>query len=71
MASLTQVNYTFSGQLTKLRVEHDNSGFLPSWCLDKIEVVNTMTTETTTFPCRKWLDKKKDHDIAIDLYPRD
>ena len=59
----------FSGQLSKLNVRHDNSGFRPNWFLERIEVVNTMTKEVTVFPCSKWLDKSGD--ISRDLYPKD
>lgn len=62
----------FSGPLTKLHVEHDNSGWRPKWYLDKIEVTNTANGTTTVFPCEKWLDKDSgDQQIERDLYPRD
>ncbi|WAR01120.1 LOXH1-like protein, partial [Mya arenaria] len=45
------------GQLQKLHVEHDNSGWRPKWYLDRIEVINSANNTTTVFPCEKWLDK--------------
>ena len=62
----------FAGKLTKLHVEHDNSGFRPGWNLDKIEIINSMTNESTVFKCDQWFDKKKgDGQISRDIYPRD
>lgn len=59
------------GQLTKLHIEHDNSGVLNAdWLLDKVEVINQDTHETTTFPCNRWLGKKHDDgEIQRDLLP--
>lgn len=38
--------------------------------MERVEVINTDTGETTVFPCNKWLSKKKeDGEIARDLYP--
>lgn len=60
------------GKLTKLHVEHDNSGWRPKWYLDHIEVLNTENNELTVFPCEQWLDKDSgDHQIERDLYPKD
>ncbi|CAL1540467.1 unnamed protein product [Lymnaea stagnalis] len=59
------------GELTKVRIEHDNAGFRPGWFLDRVEVVNTATNNTTVFPCNKWLDKDKgDKEIARELYAK-
>lgn len=58
------------GELTKVHIEHDNSGFRPGWFLDKVEVANLGTNTTVLFPCGKWLDKEKgDKEIARDLFP--
>ena len=47
------------GQLTKLHIEHDNSGLLAAdWFLDKVEVINMETNDTIVFPCDRWLCKK-------------
>ncbi|KAL4225451.1 Lipoxygenase y domain-containing protein 1 [Mactra antiquata] len=60
------------GKLTKLHVEHDNSGWRPKWYLDRIEILNQSTNELTVFPCEKWLDKDSgDQLIERDLYPKD
>ena len=58
------------GSLTKVFIEHDNSGFGAGWMLDRVEVTNLHSNETTVFQCNKWLDKKKgDKMIARELYP--
>ncbi|XP_063398724.1 lipoxygenase homology domain-containing protein 1-like isoform X1 [Mytilus trossulus] len=48
------------GELIKVRVEHDNSGFRPGWFLEKVEVVNQGTSATSEFQCHRWFDKDKD-----------
>lgn len=48
------------GELHKVRIEHDNSGFRPGWFLEKVEVVNQATSATSVFQCHRWLDKEKD-----------
>ena len=56
--------------LTKVLIEHDNSGFGAGWMLERVEVINLQSNQTTVFPCNKWLDKKKgDKMIARELYP--
>ncbi|XP_013416715.1 lipoxygenase homology domain-containing protein 1 isoform X2 [Lingula anatina] len=58
------------GELTKMRIEHDNSGFRPAWLLEKVEVINQATNKSTIFPCNKWFDKKKgDGELSRDLLP--
>ncbi|XP_053384453.1 lipoxygenase homology domain-containing protein 1-like isoform X6 [Mercenaria mercenaria] len=60
------------GKLTKIHVEHDNSGWRPKWYLDRIEVLNTVNNDLTVFPCEQWLDKDGgDCQIERDLYPKD
>jgi hypothetical protein len=59
------------GDLTKLHIEHDNSGLLNAdWFLDKVEVINMENQETIVFPCNRWLGKKHDdNEIQRDLLP--
>jgi len=59
------------GELTKLHIEHDNSGLKSAdWFLDKVEVINLETDETIVFPCNRWLGRKHDdHEIERDLLP--
>ena len=61
----------FLGDLSKIKIEHDNSSFLKSsWFCESVQVVNLGTNQKWNFPCQKWLDKKKS-DIFAELYPRD
>jgi hypothetical protein len=40
------------------------------WFLDKVEVINMDSDETTEFPCNQWLGKKHDDgEIQRDLLP--
>ena len=39
------------GSLTKVFIEHDNSGFGAGWMLDRVEVTILHSNETTVFPC--------------------
>lgn len=48
------------GQLTKMRIGHDNKGFTPGWFLDKLIVENEATQEKWFFNCGKWLAKDED-----------
>ena len=58
------------GQLTRLRIEHDNKGFGAGWMLERVDVTNLTSQEKVTFPCGQWLDKKKgDGKICRDLLP--
>lgn len=58
------------GKLTKIEIGHDNKGMGASWMLDRVEVVNTMTSNSVTFACQEWFDKKKgDKKIVRELFP--
>ena len=60
------------GDISKIRVEHDNAGWGAGWMLDRVEVVNMASNRAWQFPCGQWLDSKKgDGQIARELYPRD
>nr|KAI8760088.1 lipoxygenase homology domain-containing protein 1-like [Biomphalaria glabrata] len=60
------------GELTKVKIEHDNSSFLrSSWLLDRVEIINMASNVTTVFPCGKWLSKKKgDCQISRELFAK-
>ena len=63
---------SFTGDLTKVLIEHDNKGFGAGWFLERVEVINQASNRTWTFPCAKWLDKSRgDGTISRELYPRD
>ncbi len=49
------------GELTKLRIRHDDSSLLKSsWHLEYVKVEDTQTGQTYMFPCGKWLSSTKD-----------
>jgi hypothetical protein len=48
------------GELTNLRIWHDDSSFKNHWHLEYVKVEDVQTGETYMFPCNKWLSSKKD-----------
>uniref|UniRef100_A0A3Q3VVE1 PLAT domain-containing protein n=1 Tax=Mola mola TaxID=94237 RepID=A0A3Q3VVE1_MOLML len=48
------------GELSKVRVWHDNSGVASGWHLDYIEVKDEILDKTFRFPCDRWLAKNDD-----------
>uniref|UniRef100_A0A667Z1M9 Lipoxygenase homology PLAT domains 1 n=1 Tax=Myripristis murdjan TaxID=586833 RepID=A0A667Z1M9_9TELE len=48
------------GELSKVRVWHDNTGPAPGWHLDYIQVKDEVLDLTFRFPCDRWLSKKDD-----------
>lgn len=63
---------TFLGKLTKLRIEHDNSGLGAGWNVDRVEVRMLNSSELVVFACHKWLDSSRgDGLICRDLLPHD
>eukprot|EP00798_Chlamydomonas_sp_ICE-L_P018434 gene18434-24910_t len=47
------------GQLSKVKVGHDNSGVGPGWHLDHVEVTDDQDGKMYYFPCNRWFDKYK------------
>ncbi|XP_061733262.1 LOW QUALITY PROTEIN: lipoxygenase homology domain-containing protein 1 [Nerophis ophidion] len=45
------------GELSKVRVWHDNRGPSPGWHLDYIDVKDELLDKTFRFPCDRWLAK--------------
>ncbi|XP_061603543.1 lipoxygenase homology domain-containing protein 1 [Phyllopteryx taeniolatus] len=45
------------GDLSKVRVWHDNTGLAPGWLLDYIDVKDELVDKTFRFPCDRWLAK--------------
>ncbi|XP_033845859.1 lipoxygenase homology domain-containing protein 1-like [Periophthalmus magnuspinnatus] len=48
------------GELSKVRVWHDNSGLAPGWHLEYIDVKDELMDKTFRFPCDRWLAKNED-----------
>uniref|UniRef100_A0A6B2KXQ4 PLAT domain-containing protein n=1 Tax=Arcella intermedia TaxID=1963864 RepID=A0A6B2KXQ4_9EUKA len=58
------------GDIQKIKVGHDNSGFFPGWFLVNVLVRNEKTGQEYNFPSDQWFDKDKgDGQIARELYP--
>ncbi|XP_067950634.1 DENN domain-containing protein 5B-like isoform X2 [Watersipora subatra] len=50
------------GQLSTVRIGHDNSGLAPKWLIDHVIVRNETTGLITRFPCGRWLGRGVDDD---------
>ncbi|XP_070707153.1 lipoxygenase homology domain-containing protein 1 [Pempheris klunzingeri] len=48
------------GDLSKVRVWHDNTGPAPGWHLEHIDVKDEIMDKTFRFPCDRWLAKNDD-----------
>ena len=48
------------GNLSKIRIGHDGTGFGSGWFLDKIYVTNPISGQQWVFLCGRWLDKHED-----------
>ncbi|XP_036382736.1 lipoxygenase homology domain-containing protein 1-like [Megalops cyprinoides] len=48
------------GELSKIRVWHDNKGPAPGWHLEFIDVKDEVMDQTFRFPCDRWLAKNED-----------
>ncbi|KAK2899220.1 hypothetical protein Q8A67_010638 [Cirrhinus molitorella] len=48
------------GELSKIRVWHDNKGPAPGWHLEYIDVKDDLLDQTFRFPCDRWLAKSED-----------
>ena len=53
------------GDLVKLRVRHDGSGFGSGWFLDNIVVADEKGGKEWVFNCGKWLDKGEDDGAIV------
>ncbi len=47
------------GELARLDIWHDNTGFRPDWFLVKVEVRDAAADKRWIFPANRWLDKKR------------
>lgn len=60
------------GELTKLRIRHDNTGSIGNthWHLESVKVEDVEKNRTYFFPCSKWLSlSKDDKQIVRELTP--
>ena len=52
------------GDITQVRIRHNNSGHNPGWFLDRITVHNETSHKEYNFPCHRWLAvDEDDHQI--------
>ena len=49
-----------AGELTKVRVWHDNKFLKASWYLERINIEDQTTKKIYEFPCDRWLGKDKE-----------
>ena len=52
--------FSFQGELTKVRVWHDNKFLKASWYLERINIEDQTTKKVYEFPCDRWLGKDKE-----------
>ncbi|KAI1905273.1 hypothetical protein AGOR_G00014410 [Albula goreensis] len=57
------------GDLSKVRVWHDNAGPAPGWHLEHIDVKDELMDQTFRFPCARWLAKNEDDGQIIRELP--
>ncbi|KAF6033953.1 DENND5A [Bugula neritina] len=50
------------GELSTVRIGHDNSGMAPKWLVDSVVVRNETTGQVAKFPCGRWLGRGVDDD---------
>lgn len=61
---------TALGELTKMRIGHDNSGWSAGWFLERVMVLNERTGQQYSFIANKWFDKKEgDKQVIRELLP--
>ncbi|CAK8676643.1 unnamed protein product [Clavelina lepadiformis] len=58
------------GDLTKIRLEHDDSGFNADWLCDHVTIRNPTSGQSWMFMCREWIGNKKANQLYRDLLPR-
>ncbi|XP_078584711.1 polycystin-1-like protein 2 [Branchiostoma floridae x Branchiostoma japonicum] len=58
------------GELSHLRVWHNNKGYSPGWFLSQIVVSNRARNDTTYFLCNRWLSVEEDDGKVHRIIPR-
>ncbi|XP_038600030.1 lipoxygenase homology domain-containing protein 1 isoform X2 [Tachyglossus aculeatus] len=48
------------GVIYKIKIRHDNSGLLPDWYLEKVDIWNDTNEDEFLFLCGRWLSLKKE-----------
>ena len=69
--SAFELEITDLGVISKIRIEHDDSGIGASWHLEAVYITNQTSCEKLTFLCNSWIDKKKgDKQLFKVLWPQ-
>lgn len=55
-----EIQATDLGEMTRLRIRHDNSGSRPGWFLEDIRIRHEGTGSEWLFPCHRWLARDED-----------
>uniref|UniRef100_H2ZAW4 PLAT domain-containing protein n=1 Tax=Ciona savignyi TaxID=51511 RepID=H2ZAW4_CIOSA len=58
------------GDLTKIRLEHDDAGFNADWLCDNVTIRNPVSGQSWTFICREWIGLKKANQLFREVLPR-
>eukprot|EP00058_Branchiostoma_floridae_P017659 XP_002603148.1 hypothetical protein BRAFLDRAFT_199110 [Branchiostoma floridae] len=58
------------GELSHLRVWHNNKGYSPGWFLSQVVVTNRAGKDTTYFLCNRWLSVEEDDGKVHRIIPR-
>ena len=53
------------GKLKEIVVSQDGEGFQSSWMLQNIEITDTRSEESWTFPCNGWMDAGKPNKLMV------
>ncbi|XP_032242915.2 uncharacterized protein LOC5517078 isoform X2 [Nematostella vectensis] len=62
---------SYLGDLVKLRIGHDNTGWGPGWYLDKVTVDDSKSGDTAFFPCGKWFATDSDDGLITRVLTRE
>jgi hypothetical protein len=60
------------GNLTKIRLRHDNSGMAPGWYVDEVKVLDKITGKEWLFPVYRWFARDEADgriDVTFNYYP--
>lgn len=63
-----KINAAKLGDLRKLNIRHDSSGFFSAWFLEKVEIFNPFTYKKYLFNCQNWLSKEGDGRTCQNFY---
>ncbi|EPZ35544.1 hypothetical protein ROZALSC1DRAFT_26885 [Rozella allomycis CSF55] len=59
------LNYIDIGDISRIGLRHDNSGFHADWFVEYIEIMNCTTGDVYKFKCDKWIDHQKEDEFEL------